>query len=236
VTVEPTAYFRFKIEGRLSFLEERAWKIDAGYREQVERLARRAPDEVWARFFRDTMKPRNILSATARIRTLLGLDLVEADQELRRLVGAIHYVDSLLTRPYFDAGFKTMEGGRRAALRRHGTAAEQAVKGQKICDAFDRNRANGKSIGQAQKAVAKAFGITPRTAEPICAKIFLARPPSFQQSRSMVAHVCSHTRRVVNVRVGAIQATAGARRKDQRLFAVNNLRDRPATQRGVGQS
>jgi hypothetical protein len=95
--------------------------------------------------------------------TLLDSDIVEADQELQRLDTAIHCVDSLLTYPYFDAGFKTVEGGRLAALRRHGTAAEQAAKGQKICAAFDRSRANGKSKTQAQKMVAKKFGISTRT-------------------------------------------------------------------------
>jgi hypothetical protein len=85
VTVEPTAYFRYKIECRLSFLEEQARKIDAGYLDQVERLAGRARDEAWAWFFRNTMTARDILSATARIRTLLDSDIVEADQELRRI-------------------------------------------------------------------------------------------------------------------------------------------------------
>jgi hypothetical protein len=56
-----------------------------------------------------------------------------------------------------------MEGGRRAALQRHGTAVEQAAKKQKICAAFDRIRANGKSKPQAQKMVAKKFGISMRT-------------------------------------------------------------------------
>jgi hypothetical protein len=162
--VEPTAYFRDKIERRLSFLEERAGKIDPGYLEQVERLAGRAPNEVSAQFFRHTMTPRNILSAIARIRTLLDSgNIVEADQELQQLDGAIQYVDSLLTRPYSDAGFKAIEGGRRAALRNHGTAAEQAAEQQEVCAAFDRSLANGKSITQAQDAVAEAFDMTPRT-------------------------------------------------------------------------
>src|SRR5262245_57554237 len=113
--MELAQYFRDKIERRARFYGTQAKLIDAPYLVQVERLAERS-DDVYARFYRETMAPRYILSATAHIRSLLESGkIVEADRKLGRLENAIQYVDRLLTQPYFYAGFKVVEGGRKAA-------------------------------------------------------------------------------------------------------------------------
>ncbi|SIT53162.1 hypothetical protein BQ8794_100053 [Mesorhizobium prunaredense] len=112
MTISIIRYFSDKILMRVDFLEDLlARRGDAIYGE-VERLAAKKTDPVWAKFLRETAAPSSILSHLRKVRDLLDrADLVEADMELERLNNNLAAVEQINQQPYFRAKSGGHKGG-----------------------------------------------------------------------------------------------------------------------------
>jgi hypothetical protein len=113
------------------------------------------------------MTADSILTACLQVRLQLQLGEVDgADRRLEILESRIRFVDSRLTRRFFMAGFKAVEGGRDGARRSHGSAAarrSRTAKGKKVRAAWAAERANGKTKTEADEVVALKFKISTKT-------------------------------------------------------------------------
>ena len=158
------AYFEEKIELALDFYEARLIRIDKDYLAGVERLAKRTKDLVLADFFRDTMKPTRISAALINIRFHLSQGaLVEADMALERLKREIDSVEAHLRSPVLNAGLGTSRGGAKGALAKHGDPKYREVRQGDMRKAFDAQLKVVKSKTKAERLVARAFAVSPRT-------------------------------------------------------------------------
>jgi hypothetical protein len=112
-------YLADKIDRGVNFIETRALQIDGQYLAQIEKLAQRTSDPVLAEFFRGTVRPGSIASATSTIRFYLRIgQIAEADMALDRLRRSLEFVEQHLTQPIFRKGLKFSggHGPRRDAL------------------------------------------------------------------------------------------------------------------------
>jgi hypothetical protein len=119
--VAVSQYLADKIDRGVNFIETRALEIDRHYLAQIEKLAQRTSDPVWAEFFRGTVRPGSIASAIRTIRFYLRIgQIAEADMALDRLRRRLDLVEEHLTQPIFRMGsrFYGERGPRRDALTR----------------------------------------------------------------------------------------------------------------------
>jgi hypothetical protein len=154
-------YLRDKIERGVAFYAERARKIDEGYAAEVEKLARRTRDPVLARFFRETMDPKHIVTGLAHIRMLLRVGkLIEADGAFDRLRDELQFVEAHLQKRYLGIGFRKARGGEGGNALRHADAEDQR---RRMRTMFAALRKAGLLKGEAEKQVAGKFKVTTRT-------------------------------------------------------------------------
>jgi len=103
-----------EIERRVSFYEAQAQeKIYGRYLAQVEKLATRTKgkDPALADFFRNTVQPGSILSATSTIRFYLRIgQIVDAKMALDLLGKRLQFVEQYLTQPFFRKGLQFSGG------------------------------------------------------------------------------------------------------------------------------
>lgn len=119
--VAVSQYLANKIDRGVNFIEMRALEIDRQYLAHIEKLAQRTSDPVLAEFFRGTVRPGSIASATSTIRFYLRIgQIAEADMALGRLRRSLEFVEQHLTQPIFRKGlrFSGGHGPRRDALNR----------------------------------------------------------------------------------------------------------------------
>jgi hypothetical protein len=154
-------YLRHKIELGVASYAERARKLDEGYAAEVEKLAKRTRDPVLARYFRETMDSKRILTRLAHIRRLLKVgNLIEADEAFDRLRGELQFVEAHLQKRYLNIGFKKARGGESGAALRHADAEDRR---RKMRTMFAALRKAGQLKGEAEKKVAGQFKVTTRT-------------------------------------------------------------------------
>jgi hypothetical protein len=154
-------YFGDKIEQAIRFYESRSKKIDGAYLAQVEKLAERSEDLVWARFVRETVQPNRIAEVLRRIRFLLAQgEVVQADRALERFKRNIEWVEQHLARPYLMAGIGTSRGGKKSAAAKWANVDGRADKMRRM---FEKERAKGLLKGEADQTVARFFKVSTKT-------------------------------------------------------------------------
>lgn len=156
-----TEYFANKIERKIRFYESRSKKIDGAYLAEVERQSNRFEDEVWARFFRETVQPGRIAGELHRIRFLVAQGKIdEADRALERFEDRVELIERHLARPYLIAGIATSQGGKKSAATKRANVDGRADKMRRM---FEKERAKGLLKGEADKAVARFFKVSTKT-------------------------------------------------------------------------
>ena len=148
--MRPADYLADKIQRRLEWYESKARQIDRTYIAQVEKLAARTKDDALARYYRETMDPRRILTSLEKIRLMLQAgEIVKADRAPERLQISLKFVEDHLRHPYFCVGAKVKAGGKK------GAKAKQ-VDPAAMRQMFDAKRASGMSVGDAERAVGRS--------------------------------------------------------------------------------